>query len=99
MVMQWLNTTCCWGQFGNALSGLLQAKVDMKSSKLRVGLHTIASLYVQSSVSRCASLAVLVDDYNKYKLLVGMGARAELYSAYISVPALYSSERIWVVSD
>lgn len=71
----------------------------MKSSKLRVGLRTIASLYVQSSVNRCASLAVLVDGYNRYKLLVDMGARAELYSMYISVPTLYLSERICVVSD
>lgn len=71
----------------------------MQSSKLRVGLHTIASLYVQSSVNWCASLAVLVDDYNRYKLLVGMGARAELYSACMCVPALYLSGRIWVVSD
>lgn len=75
------------------------AKVDMKSFKLRVGRQTIASLYVQSSVNRCASLAVLVDDYNKYKLLVNVGARAELYSTHICVPALYLSERIWVVSD
>lgn len=71
----------------------------MQSSKLRVGLRIIARLHVPSSVSQCASLAVFADDYDRYKILVGIGARAELYSAHISVPALYLSEQIWVVSD
>ena len=71
----------------------------MKSSKLRVGLHSIASLYVRSNINRYVSLTVLVGDYDKSKLLVAMGARAELYSVCICVPALYSSERIYVVSD
>lgn len=71
----------------------------MQSSKLRVGLHTISSLNVQSGVSQRSNLVVRVDDYNRYKLLVAMGAKAELHSVCISVPALYLSEQIWVVSD